>query len=186
VTRTGSIGGKKRGKIMAGTGRVGNSGFGIAALRVAAIVVALAPGAAWAGGTHKEGAGHWFGEPGGAAEVTRTIYVDAVDMDYRMSSVHLADGETIRFFVSNADDVPHDFTIGPASAQAEHRAEMMAMMADDGTMAQMHTTANAVYVAPGETKSFIWKFDETAGLEFACNIPGHYEAGMKGHFETGG
>ena len=168
---------------MAITGKVGKPGFGIATLRVAAIVLAVAPGAAWAGGSHTEGDGHSFGEPGQAGEVTRTIYVDAVDMDYRMSSIHLADGETIRFFVSNADDVPHDFTIGPLSAQAKHRAEMMAMMASGGSMAKMHASTNAVYVEPGETKSFIWKFHETAGLEFACNIPGHYEAGMKGHFE---
>ncbi len=171
---------------MANTGKVGKPGFGVATLRVAAIILAVAPGAAWAGGTHTEDAGHGhsFGEPGHAGKVTRNIYVDAVDMDYRMSSIHLADGETIRFFVSNADDVPHDFTIGPASVQAEHRAEMMAMMVSGGTMAQMHSSTNAVYVAPGETKSFIWKFAETAGLEFACNIPGHYEAGMKGHFAT--
>ncbi len=169
---------------MANTGKVGKPGFGIATLLVAAIFLAVAAGAAWAGGSHAEGTGHSFGETGLAGEVTRTIYVDAVDMDYRMSSVHLADGETIRFFVTNADDVPHDFTIGPLSAQAEHRKEMMAMMASGGPMARMHKSANAVYVEPGETKSFIWKFDETAGLEFACNIPGHYEAGMKGHFET--
>lgn len=128
---------------------------------MAAIVLAVAPGAAWAGGTHEEGAGHSFGEPGRAADVTRTIYVDAVDMDYRMSSVHLADGETIRFFVTNGDDVPHDFTIGSVSALAEHRKEMMAMMASGGAMAEMHKSAIAVYVEPGETKSFIWKFDET-------------------------
>ncbi len=168
------------------TGKIGKPGFGIATLRVAAIILAVAPGAAWAGGTHTESAGHGhsFGEPGNAADVTRTIYVRAVDMDYRLSSAHLADGETIRFFVTNVDDVPHDFTIGPASAQAEHRAEMMAMMESGGAMADKHKSANAVYVEPGETKSFIWKFNETAGLEFACHIPGHYEAGMKGHFEA--
>ncbi len=58
---------------MANRGKVGKPGFGIAALRVAAIVLAVAPGAAWAGGTHQDGAGHSFGEPGVAPEFTRTI-----------------------------------------------------------------------------------------------------------------
>jgi len=36
-------------------------------------------------------------------------------------------------------------------------------------------------LTPGATKSFDYTFNETAPagtLEFACHIPGHYEAGM--------
>jgi uncharacterized cupredoxin-like copper-binding protein len=28
-----------------------------------------------------------------------------------------------------------------------------------------------------------WQFTRDAALEFACNLPGHYEAGMVGHIE---
>jgi uncharacterized cupredoxin-like copper-binding protein len=37
-----------------------------------------------------------------------------------------------------------------------------------------------VWVDPGKTASFVWTFARTSDLEFACNIPGHYEDGMRG------
>ena len=40
--------------------------------------------------------------------------------------------------------------------------------------------AGGVWVEPGKTGNFVWTFERTANLEFACNIPGHYEDGMKG------
>ena len=40
--------------------------------------------------------------------------------------------------------------------------------------------SGGVWVEPGKTATFVWTFKRTANLEFACNIPGHYEDGMKG------
>ena len=40
--------------------------------------------------------------------------------------------------------------------------------------------AGGVWVEPGKTATFVWTFNRTPDLEFACNIPGHYEDGMKG------
>jgi uncharacterized cupredoxin-like copper-binding protein len=37
-----------------------------------------------------------------------------------------------------------------------------------------------VLVEPGKTKELTWTFTEATDLEFACNIPGHYESGMVG------
>jgi uncharacterized cupredoxin-like copper-binding protein len=45
-----------------------------------------------------------------------------------------------------------------------------------------HDDPNAVMVQPGETKELIWTFTKTENVEFGCNVPGHYEAGMKGTF----
>ncbi len=45
-----------------------------------------------------------------------------------------------------------------------------------------HDDPNAVMVHPGETKELIWTFAEAENVEFGCNVPGHYEAGMKGTF----
>jgi hypothetical protein len=33
---------------------------------------------------------------------------------------------------------------------------------------------------PGETKELVWQFTKPGSFEFACNIPGHAEAGMAG------
>jgi uncharacterized cupredoxin-like copper-binding protein len=43
-----------------------------------------------------------------------------------------------------------------------------------------HDDPNSVLVEPGQTKELTWKFTKQTTLEFACNMPGHYEAGMVG------
>ena len=44
-----------------------------------------------------------------------------------------------------------------------------------------HDDPNAVLVNPGQTEEMVFRFTRTADLEFACNIPGHYESGMVGN-----
>ncbi|KAA2211281.1 cupredoxin domain-containing protein [Teichococcus oryzae] len=44
-----------------------------------------------------------------------------------------------------------------------------------------HDDPNAVLVDPGKTEEMIFKFTKATTLEFACNIPGHYESGMVGN-----
>jgi uncharacterized cupredoxin-like copper-binding protein len=46
-----------------------------------------------------------------------------------------------------------------------------------------HDDPNSVLIGPGETKELVWKFTKTGALEFACNIPGHYESGMVGKIQ---
>ncbi|UCH73874.1 MAG: copper-binding protein [Rhodospirillales bacterium] len=149
-------------------------------------VVAFGAGLAGAGGKHGGEAAHVFsfGAPGKARDVSRTIAVKAGDMNFQIESLRIRDGETIRFVVSNVDEIDHDFTIGPPALQARHRAEMMEMMQSGQDMAKLHDDANAVYLKPGETKELIWSFRNVARLEFACNVPGHYEAGMRGRFHV--
>ena len=36
----------------------------------------------------------------------------------------------------------------------------------------------AVLLEPKQSGEIIWKFSTSVELEVACNIPGHYEAGM--------
>ncbi len=49
-----------------------------------------------------------------------------------------------------------------------------------GGKSMKHDDPNSVLVAPGETKELVWRFTKAVELEFACNIPGHYESGMVG------
>jgi uncharacterized cupredoxin-like copper-binding protein len=44
-----------------------------------------------------------------------------------------------------------------------------------------HDDPNAVLVNPGQTEEMVFKFTKATELEFACNIPGHYESGMVGN-----
>ena len=41
-----------------------------------------------------------------------------------------------------------------------------------------HKHANSLLLEPKEKGEIIWKFSSSAKLEIACNVPGHYEAGM--------
>jgi len=52
-----------------------------------------------------------------------------------------------------------------------------------GKMPMKHDDPNSVLLEPGETKELVWTFPKEATLEFACNIPGHYQAGMVGHID---
>ncbi len=122
-----------------------------------------------------------FGEPGKSAKVDRSIAITMRDLSFEPSNVDVKPGETIRFVVVNASPIDHDFTIGDAKTEAEHRAEMAKMMA----MGMTHgDEANAIMLKPGQRKELIWKFAKPGRLEFDCNIPGHAESGMTGTIDV--
>jgi uncharacterized cupredoxin-like copper-binding protein len=134
--------------------------------------------------THDHGpvAGYSFGAPGAPADVDRTVRIVMGDMSFDPAMVTITAGETIRFVVINRSGIDHDFTIGDPIAQGAHRAEMVEMMDNPG---MTHADdPNAVLVKAGETRELIWWFAPTGGLEFDCNVPGHYEAGMRGTIDV--
>ena len=119
-----------------------------------------------------------FGAPGTAAEVTRTVAVTADDRDgmrFVMDLATIRQGEVIRFVVSNLGALDHEFSIGDAASQAAHAMAMAGQM----DMRHEHDPT-AIRLAPGDTQELIWKFDRPVDgdLVFACQIPGHYDAGM--------
>jgi uncharacterized cupredoxin-like copper-binding protein len=116
-----------------------------------------------------------FGSPGRAAEVTRTIHVVADDtMRLHFDATDLREGDVVRFEVRNTGRLAHEFGIADAAGQREH-AQMMRQMPD-----MAHDDPNVITLKPGQTRSLIWKFTHMRQhrLVFACNVPGHYEAGM--------
>ncbi len=50
-------------------------------------------------------------------------------------------------------------------------------------MAMRHDDPNTVMLAPGESREMVWKFTRAMQIEFACNMPGHYESGMLGRID---
>ena len=118
------------------------------------------------------------GEPGVAARVTKRIIVVAREGDGKMSfepsRIVVRKGETVEFSVRNEGQLEHEFVLGSAKENAAHAAEM-------ATMPDMkHDDPNAVRVAPGKSGRIVWRFNKAGSFEFACLIPGHYDAGMKG------
>ncbi len=124
-----------------------------------------------------------FGGPGNAAHVNRVIAITMNDMSFNPAALKVETGETIRFVVTNKSPIEHEFVLGDAKSQAVHR-HMMAMMEKNGMTMDHHDT-NVVSVGAGQTKDLIWHFSTTGQYEFDCNIPGHYEAGMKGTITVG-
>ena len=41
-------------------------------------------------------------------------------------------------------------------------------------------------LAPGQEGEIVWKFSQAGVVNFACLMPGHYEAGMRGMVKVGG
>ncbi|MGE6608687.1 cupredoxin domain-containing protein [Halomonas sp. NPDC076908] len=153
-----------------------------------ALSLSLVTSAAWAA------PGHGGGDSGLTdADVDRTITLDAGDMWFDPETLEMAAGEIVKFEITNTGNLEHEFVIGSKEAQEEHR-QMMLNMANGGghDMSNMsngdgHDMANmsmaGVTIAPGETGTLLWSVpDNVNELEYACNIPGHYESGMYGNF----
>tara|TARA_B100000678_G_scaffold236030_1_gene205541 strand:- start:99 stop:581 length:483 start_codon:yes stop_codon:yes gene_type:complete len=128
------------------------------------------------------------------ADIDRTITVETGDLWFKPDDLSIAPGETVKFVIENTGNLVHEFVIGNADEQAEHR-EMMQQMASNGGGHDMsaghHSGMQAmpsVTVAAGETKTLVWTAPETsnAALVYACNIPGHFEAGMRGELVVQG
>lgn len=143
-----------------------------------------------------------IGEAGSASDVTTTIEVVMYDNYYEPESISAKEGETVRFIIKNAGEFVHEFGIATAEMHEAH-APMMEMMVEHGVLEAdkinhdiakqmqesmghgMHKEPNSVLLEPGQSGEIIWKFPDHVELEFACNVPGHYDGGMVGEIELG-
>lgn len=124
-----------------------------------------------AGGHEQSG----IGQPGKAANVSRTIKVDMTDnMRFTSADIAVKQGETIRFVVLNSGKIKHEMVLGTAKELKEHY-EVMKKNPE-----MEHADENMISVAPGKTGEIIWQFTKAGQIDFACLQPGHYDAGMKG------
>ena len=136
-----------------------------------------------------------IGSKGNVVDVTRVIKVVMYDNYYEPNSFQIKEGETIKFEVENAGMLVHEFNIANKMMHMKHQPEMI-KMAENGIllafsidkekmkkMAKMdksmgHSHSNSVLLEPKQKGDIIWKFDNAVNIEVACNVPGHYQAGM--------
>ena len=136
-----------------------------------------------------------IGEKGKLSEVTRTIEIIMYDNYYEPKEIKIKKGETIKFIVHNYGELVHEFNISTKEMHIKHQPEMMKMVEneilfadriDKKKMKEMakkdhsmgHSHSNSVLLEPKQSAELIWKFSSDTNLEVACNVPGHYEAGM--------
>lgn len=62
-----------------------------------------------------------IGQPGTAAEVTRTVEVKMGDIFFASKNINVKPGETVRFVLRNEGSLLHEFNIGNAAAHAAHQ-----------------------------------------------------------------
>jgi uncharacterized cupredoxin-like copper-binding protein len=147
-------------------------------------------GLALTDGTFAAGQAFDFGHAAKASQATRTVKVTLADMSFTPNALEVKAGETVRFELANTGAVVHEFTLGDAALQASHQKEMLAMAAmghdkdSHGAMDGMHHDANSVSLNPGASGELTWTFTRATALEFACNEPGHYQAGMVGQLKV--
>ena len=120
------------------------------------------------------------GEPGDPKKPARTIrvlmvdYGDEKEMKFEPASITVRKGEQIRFVLENSGTESHEFMLATVAENRKH-GELMKKFPD-----MEHDDPNAKRLAVGDHGELLWRFTKVGEFEFACLIPGHYEAGMHG------
>lgn len=116
-----------------------------------------------------------LGKPGDPAKVDRTIEIaTSDDMRFSPNEIRIKRGQTIRFRVLNGGQMKHEMVLGTLAELKEHAALMRKFPEME------HDDPNAVSVEPGKTGELVWRFTRSGNFDFACLVPGHFEAGMRG------
>ncbi len=110
-----------------------------------------------------------------AKQAQRTITIRmSDDMRFAPSHLDIKLGETLRLRAENKGQVMHEIVIGTAQELQAH-AEMMKKHPN-----MEHDEPYMAHVSPGKTGDIVWTFNREGDFEFACLLPGHFEAGMRG------
>ena len=134
--------------------------------------------------THDHGASHDHGQlaigvPGHKEKVSRTITVtmretDDGSMVFEPGALAVSKGETIRFAFKNEGDAEHEFVMDTHKGILDHKVAM------EKWPNMEHADPNSIRLESGETGEIIWTFNRGGEFQFACLIPGHFDAGMHG------
>lgn len=152
---------------------------------------ATAPAQSHDHGGHGPGAG----QPGTTDAATRTIAVTLGEHFMTPETIRVAPGETVRFRVTNQGEFLHSFVIANPQTHGDRQA-MMGMMLDHGMITETainpgqmkmdhgdghhmdHDHHDLLLVEPGKSADLVWTFPQGGDIVIACDMPGHYEAGM--------
>lgn len=116
-----------------------------------------------------------WGIAGAAKPGVRTIEIKMTDnMRFSPDLVEVKQGETVRFVHTNNGKIMHEFVLGTKKELDEHAALMKKFPGME------HDEPYMAHVAAGKKGEIVWNFNRVGEFDFACLLPGHYEAGMVG------
>ena len=118
------------------------------------------------------------GEPGDPKKRSQTITVrmrsEGKKMMFVPEKIEVRRGDQVRFVLENDDDESHEFMLATVAENRKH-AEEMKKYPD-----MEHDDPNGKRVIAYGTGEILWRFTKKGEFEYACLIPGHYDAGMFG------
>lgn len=119
------------------------------------------------------------GVPGNPKAAARMVTVRMGESDGKMlfipDRIEVKRGEQIRFILENIGELDHEFVLGMGAEIAAHAEEMK-----KSPDMKHHDEPNGRTVEPKKSTELLWRFTTRGEFIFACLIPGHIEAGMKG------
>lgn len=162
--------------------------FSIQPLSIAALVaaasIAMTPAHAHGDAAHQDAPRKYdaskvedkaFGREGDPAKASRTIRVEMADsMRFTPANITVKRGETVKLRATNKGQVLHEMVLGTAEDLKKH-AELMKKFPG-----MEHEEPHMAHVKPGASGEIVWQFTQPGEFQFACLIPGHFEAGMVG------
>lgn len=127
---------------------------------------------------HSHGDSYAYGEPGNPKKPARTIKVIMKETDggmlFEPDRIEIRKGEQVRFSMRNHGESDHEFVLGTHEEIVAH-AEQMKKNPD-----MEHDDPNSKRLKSRQNGDIVWLFNKAGEFEFACLIPGHMEAGMRG------
>jgi uncharacterized cupredoxin-like copper-binding protein len=98
----------------------------------------------------------------------RLVEIDMSDeLKFAPPQVSVAQGETVKFLVTNLGTATHEIAIGPADKV-------------DADVIDGKIVVEADEILGHHLKTLIYTFDGPGPYAYACHEPGHFEAGMRG------
>lgn len=116
------------------------------------------------------------GDPRKPARVVKMTIQERPDgtMTFSPKALVVKRGEQIRFEIINTGKLKHEFILDTFEHDAKHKIAM------EKNPEMEHDDPNMKTLDPGKSAEILWRFSMPGTFEFACLIPGHYEAGMHG------
>ena len=114
---------------------------------------------------HYEGGRHVDVE---VVDTIQTMMVELGDFFVHTDNAAIKPGEPVLFHVTNGGKAIHELVLEPAATTDEPFEE-------DGRASEIED------IEPGQVRELVWTL-EPGTYQFACHIPGHFEAGMKQEF----